>query len=266
MIKAIAILCGAVALVFTFFFSGARGGKIYKWLDKDGVVHYADHQPDDLTSVKGTVEEETETEKPPPAKGNVPQDSPPVPRSPIEYATRCTFTIRGSGGLGTGFFINSNGYAATASHVVNGDWDQVAVLGDSGEFPIKVISVLEEKDLALVLLLNIGNTPFLPLRSPDTLIPGERVFAIGASAGLQATVTDGVFTGFRNIQDTAEQVLQFSAPINPGNSGGPLIDKQGKVVGVVNKKYLMQRGIPIAGVGFAVPSTYIKEAFGSYLE
>ena len=126
--------------------------------------------------------------------------------------------------------------------------------------------MMEEEDLALLLLLNVGNTPFLSLRSPGTLIPGERVFAIGASAGLNATVTDGVFTGIRSITDTEQQVLQFSAPINPGNSGGPLMDKEGKVIGVISKKYLTRRGVPIAGVGFAVPSTVFKEAFGSYLE
>lgn len=260
---AAAILCGA--LVSMVFFSEALGGKIYKWVDKKGVAHYSDHHPDDPAALKGTVEERDIRESSP-AKGNTLEDAPPVMRSPIEYATRCTFTIRGSRSMGTGFFINSNGYAATAGHVVSEDWGHVAVLDDRGEFPIKVISVIEEEDLALLLLLNIGNTPFLPLRSPDTLPPGERVFAIGTSAGLHATVTDGVFTGIRDIQDTAQRILQFSAPINPGNSGGPLIDEEGKVVGVVSKKYLMQKGIPIAGVGFAVPSTYVKEAFGSYLE
>ena len=263
--KAMAILWGTLALVSMVFCSGALGDKIYKWVDEKGVAHYSDHQPDDPATPKGTVEER-EIQGPSPVKGNTQQAVPPATRSPIEYATRCTFIIRGSRSMGTGFFINSNGYAATASHVVADDLNHVAVLGDRGEFPVKIISVIEEEDLALLLLLNIGNTPFLPLRSPDTLVPGERVFAIGASAGLQATVTDGVFTGIRNIQDTTQQVLQFSAPINPGNSGGPLIDEEGKVVGVISKKYLMQKGIPIAGVGFAVPSTYVKEAFGSYLE
>jgi len=261
--KALIFLCGA--LVSLAFFSGALGDKIYRWVDDKGVVHYSDRQPDDPATLKGPLEER-EIEESSPVKGNAAQQAPPVMRSPIEYATRCTFTIRGSMSMGTGFFINSGGYAATASHVVEKDWNHMAMLSDKREFPIKVISMIEEEDLALLLILNIENTPFLPLRNPDTLIPGERVFAIGASAGLHATVTDGVFTGTRTIQDSAQQVLQFSAPINPGNSGGPLIDKEGKVVGVISKKYLMQRGIPIAGVGFAVPSTNVKEAFGPYLE
>lgn len=58
---------------------------------------------------------------------------------------------------------------------------------------------------------------FLSIRDPGTLIPGERLFAIGASAGLQATITDGVFTGFRKLKKTNGQVIQLSAPVNPGN-------------------------------------------------
>lgn len=254
-----------LTVLLMVFATEAFGGKIYRWVDEKGVVHFSDRLPDDQEKPKGTVEER-EVEKTAPVKGRALQGTPPAARSPIEHATRCTFTIKGSKTIGTGFFINSNGYAATASHVVEKDWSYVALLNDKREFPIRIISMMEEEDLAVILILNIENTPFLPLRSPATLVPGERVFAIGASAGLEATVTDGVFTGIRSITDTEQQVLQFSAPINPGNSGGPLIDQEGKVVGVISKKYLMRRGIPIAGVGFAVPSNVFKEAFGSYLE
>ena len=260
-VRLFAILC--VTLLVTTLPAGVSGGKIYRWVDEKGVVHFSDRLPD---GQEDRTVEEREVKEPARAKGR----EKPVPlsavRSPIEHGTRCTFTIKGSQTIGTGFFINSNGYAATASHVVDKEWGYVAVLNDKREFPIKVITMLEEEDLAVLLLLTTGNTPFLTFRSPATLVPGEQVFAIGASAGLSATVTDGVFTGFRRITDTKQKVLQFSAPINPGNSGGPLIDKEGKVIGVISKKYLMRRGVPIAGVGFAVPSTIFKEAFGSYLE
>ena len=259
--KLTAILC--VTVLVTTLSTLAFGGKIYRWVDEKGVVHFSDRLPENR---KNQTVEEREVEEPAPVKGRALPAPLPVVRSPIEHGTRCTFTIKGVNTIGTGFFINSNGYAATASHVVDKGWSYVAVLNDKREFPITVISMMEEEDLALLLLLNVGNTPFLSLRSPGTLIPGERVFAIGASAGLNATVTDGVFTGIRSITGTEQKVLQFSAPINPGNSGGPLMDKEGKVIGVISKKYLMRRGVPIAGVGFAVPSTVFKEAFGSYLE
>ena len=93
--KAMAILWGTLALVSMVFCSGALGDKIYKWVDEKGVAHYSDHQPDDPATPKGTVEER-EIQGPSPVKGNTQQAVPPATRSPIEYATRCTFIIRGS--------------------------------------------------------------------------------------------------------------------------------------------------------------------------
>jgi S1-C subfamily serine protease len=77
-------------------------------------------------------------------------------------------------------------------------------------------------------------------------------------------VTDGVFTGFRTIEAAKGELIQFSAPVNPGNSGGPLVDEKGQVVGVVSLKFLSQQGMPVSGVGFAVPSAQIKEEYGTY--
>jgi putative serine protease PepD len=120
--------------------------------------------------------------------------------------------------------------------------------------------------LAVVQVAASQKMPFLSLRNARTLVAGDRVFAIGASAGLSATVTDGVFTGFRQIPQTAESLIQFSAPVNPGNSGGPLIDDKAQVVGVVSMKFLSLKGVPISGVGFAIPSGTLEEEFGTYLE
>mgnify|MGYP000029008481 CR=1 FL=1 len=80
------------------------------------------------------------------------------------------------------------------------------------------------------------------------------------------SVTDGVFTGFRTVEAAKGSFIQFSAPLNPGNSGGPLVDESGAVVGVVSLKFLSQQGMPVSGVGFAVPSAQIKEEYGTYLE
>jgi S1-C subfamily serine protease len=83
---------------------------------------------------------------------------------------------------------------------------------------------------------------------------------------LQATVTDGVFTGLRMPESSDHKVIQFSAPINPGNSGGPLLDEDGKVVGVVSSKYLMRDGVPLEGLGFALPSNTILETFAAFIK
>ncbi len=108
--------------------------------------------------------------------------------------------------------------------------------------------------------------PFLTIRDAESLAPGDRLFAVGASAGLQSTVTDGVFTGFRNIESVRGNFIQFSAPLNPGNSGGPLVDVNGMVVGVVSLKFLSQQGMPVSGVGFAIPSAQVKEEYSTYIE
>jgi S1-C subfamily serine protease len=242
----------------------ALGGKVYKWVDEQGVVHFSDRQPDAPEKVKGTLEEREVKESLP---AETKEDSEiTLPRSPIEYAVNCTFTIKGSKKTGTGFFISSNGYAVTCRHVIEENWSHTARLNDTTEVPINLITTSLLYDLALIQVITPQATPYMQLRDAETLVPGERLFAVGASAGLQATVTDGVFTGFRQTPATKNKVIQFSAPVNPGNSGGPLIDKDGKVVGVVSLKYFMTKGIPVSGVGFAVPSGQLKEEYGIYLE
>jgi len=242
----------------------SSGAKIYKWVDEKGVVHFSDRQPDAPEEIRGTLEERQLKDPSPSGKAEETGVKLPL-RNPIEYAASSTFTIRGSGKIGTGFFISPEGYAVTCRHVVEGGSTYTALLNDQSERPVSLVSISHRYDLALLRVLLPGAAPHLLIRNPESLAPGERIFAIGTSAGLQATITDGVFTGFRKVADQDAQVLQFSAPVNPGNSGGPLIDGEGKVLGVINAKYLMKNGIPISGVGFAVPSGLLKEEYGTFL-
>jgi S1-C subfamily serine protease len=253
-----------IILMSFFFFTQAMGGKLYKWVDEDGVVHFSDRLPDTTKKLKGEVQENEAQDILPIKPTEEPKTNPPS-ASPITHTTDCSFTIQGSISLGTGFFISKNGYAVTCKHVVEGDQGFTATLNNKATFPIGVISTSQIYDLALILVITSQETPYLNLRHPETLTPGERVYAIGSSMGLQATITDGVFTGYRERKNRSDKLIQFSAPINPGNSGGPLIDMNGNLIGVVSLKYTMQDGIPIAGVGFAVPSDYIKEEYSAYL-
>jgi S1-C subfamily serine protease len=261
------------SLVFTFLlvvFLGvsptSMGGKIYKWVDEKGVVHFSDRAPDSQEKTRGNVEERDLTD----ISSNPGDDAPgsnDLGRSPVEHAANCTFTIRGSNKrIGSGFLIASNGYAVTCKHVVEEAGTYAALLSDQNEYPLNVISLSYGHDLAIVQVAASQKMPFLTLRDARTLVAGDRVFAIGTSGGLHATVTDGVFTGFRQIPQAEENLIQFSAPVNPGNSGGPLIDDKAQVVGVVSMKFLSLKGVPISGVGFAIPSSDIKEEFGTYLE
>ncbi|MBN1848448.1 MAG: trypsin-like peptidase domain-containing protein [Deltaproteobacteria bacterium] len=253
-----------VCIAFLFVYSTALAGKLYKWVDENGVVHFSDRQPATMENLKGPVQEDEVQDRlsaEPPTQTKTPS----LPIHPVTHTTLCSFTIQGEKSLGTGFFISENGYAITCKHVVEGDKNFKAILDNKNSVPIRIISTSRIHDLALILVITSQKTPYLKLRHPGTLTPGERVLAVGSSLGLQATVTDGVFTGYRDRKDRQDRLIQFSAPINPGNSGGPLIDQDGNLIGVVSLKYAMQDNIPIAGVGFAVPSDYVKEEYSTYL-
>lgn len=186
--------------------------------------------------------------------------------APIKFATDCTFTIKGKKNIGTGFFISPDGYAITCKHVIENEPNQTAVLNNLEEYPIGVISTSSEYDLALILVTTIKKTPFLKLRDPFTVEPGEKVYAVGSSVNLRPTVTDGSFSGQRKKMSTEQRSVQFSAPVNPGNSGGPLIDTEGKVIGAISWKILSNNGIPVTGIGFAVPSDYIFKEYSGYID
>jgi S1-C subfamily serine protease len=251
-------------LILSFPKGPALSGKIYRWVDERGVVHFSDEEPN-KDKIKGTVEER-EFKDPSslmPVKDEVIKET---ARNPIEYVTNCTFTIKGPKRMGSGFLISSRGYALTCKHVVENVSNLTAIMNDELEAQVNVLFTSDKYDLALVQVMAPGKMPYLSIRDSEGLAPGDRLFAVGASAGLHSTVTDGVFTAFRAIESVKGKLIQFSAPVNPGNSGGPLVDERGMVVGVVSLKFLSQQGMPVSGVGFAVTSAQVKEEYGSYLE
>jgi S1-C subfamily serine protease len=255
------ILCFSV---MTFPHTPAFGGKIYKWVDERGVIHFSDHEPDS-DKVKGPVEER-ELKDPSSVQPSKDATLRETARSPIEHVINCTFTVKSSERIGSGFLISSGGYALTCKHVVEGVPNPTALMNDQQEAQLNVLFTSTKYDLALVQIMLPGRMPYLIIRDAEGLAPGDRLFAVGASAGLQSTVTDGVFTGFRALESAKGNFIQFSAPLNPGNSGGPLVDQNGMVVGVVSLKFLSQQGMPVSGVGFAVPSAQITEEYGAYTE
>lgn len=187
--------------------------------------------------------------------------------NPVEYSKKCSFVIRGENNLGTGFFISSNGFAITCKHVVEDDENYIAILSNQEKYPIGIISLSNKYDLAVILVTTSQKTPYLQFRDPFSMKPGEHVYAVGGSSGNEPKITNGLFTAIRKKLPTDDRTIQFSASINPGNSGGPLIDKNGKVLGVVSWKLVSSRGLPVTDeIGFAVPSDYLIEEYGSYME
>jgi S1-C subfamily serine protease len=237
----------------------------YKWVDKDGVVHFSDRTPDDQESIPAVIHEKEYEE----LKDNiVVQLSAEKPetdnKNPLENTIKSTFTIKGSKNIGTGFFISPDGYAITCKHVIEVDGIHTAILNNQEEFPIGVISKSSRYDLALILVTTHQKVPYLKFRDPLTMEAGDRVYAVGSSVGLQSTITDGLFTALRRQMPSEIMAVQFSAPVNPGNSGGPLTDKNGKVIGAISWKLLSDDGGPVSGIGFAVPSEYILNEYRGY--
>ena len=129
-------------------------------------------------------------------------------------------------------------------------------LADSSEYAAQVSNVSSERDLALLTVYADNTTVLQPAPPNRALNQGDKVYAVGNPVGLRNTVTAGIFSGYRQREDTKEVFLQIDAPINPGNSGGPLIDEQGFVHGV-NTMIIKDT----QGIGFAIPIQTVIEEF-----
>ena len=154
-------------------------------------------------------------------------------------------------GLGSGFFLNEDGYLITNFHVIEGETEiSVEVYHQrDGQLEretykqVKIIAINKFHDLAL---LHIED------KNADALNVGDAVFAIGSPLGLERTVTQGILsTKTRELE--GELYLQTSTQINPGNSGGPLFNLAGEVVGVTNMKITLGEGL-----GFAIPAELVR--------
>lgn len=158
--------------------------------------------------------------------------------------------------LGTGFLISADGYIVTNNHVVAGaDTVLVNLQGSTGKdhsLKAQVIGTDEETDIALLKVKADTPLPFLNFGDSDKMEVGEWVLAIGNPFGLGHTVTAGILSAKgRNIQSGPfDNFLQTDASINPGNSGGPLINMEGKVIGI--NTAIIASG---QGIGFAIPSS-----------
>jgi len=163
---------------------------------------------------------------------------------------------------GSGFIISADGYILSNNHLV-GEAEKVNVeLVDGRKFIAKKIGSDPETDVAVV-KIDAGNLPYLELADSDTLEVGEWVLAIGNPLGLSHTVTAGIVSakGRSGLNldtpypPTYQNFIQTDAAINFGNSGGPLINLDGKVVGI--NTAIVGPGGNI-GIGFAIPINMAK--------
>lgn len=165
-------------------------------------------------------------------------------------------------GVGSGFIISKDGYIMTNNHVV-GEADKieavVEVNGSTRTYLAKIVGTDPLTDVALI-KIDANDLPQATLGDSDKLRVGDIVLAAGAPMELNRSVTQGIVSALgrsgmnivgRGRTAGYEDFIQTDASINPGNSGGPLVDAQGRVVGI-NTAILSRSGMN-AGIGFAIP-------------
>ncbi|MDX6583470.1 MAG: hypothetical protein QOI10_2654 [Solirubrobacterales bacterium] len=168
---------------------------------------------------------------------------------------------QGGTATGSGFVIDDSGHILTNAHVVAGS-DQVSVRvgGEDGQtFDAKVVGTDPSTDVA-VLSVDPGADQLQPLElgSSSGVKVGDPVVAIGNPFGLDRSATAGIVSAVQRQIDspngfTIENAIQTDAPINPGNSGGPLLDSEGRVIGINSQIESGGQSNGNVGIGFAVP-------------
>ena len=192
------------------------------------------------------------------SKGNV-QEKP--VRDLVAQLGEAVVQVRTPGGLGSGFFLNEEGYLITNFHVIEGETQislevyhqQNGQLERKVYKQIRIVAMNKFQDLALLKVEDKEASKFawVPLADSDALAVGERVFAIGSPLGLERTVTEGIVST-KTRQFQGELYIQTTTQINPGNSGGPLFNLKGEVTGVTNMKVFGE------GLGFAIPIENVR--------
>lgn len=164
--------------------------------------------------------------------------------------------------LGSGVVIAPDGYVVTNNHVVEGNASLSIITAGGQKYDAELVGADDLSDLAVLRVLGEPGLPMAELGDSDSLLPGQRVIAIGSALGeFQNTVTAGIISGLNRSVDIdgqyrMEGLIQTDAAINHGNSGGPLVSLQGQVIGI---NTLIIRGdgttMDVAeGLGFAIPA------------
>ena len=175
------------------------------------------------------------------------------------------------GGSGSGSIIDESGLVLTNTHVI-ADASKIFVsLYDGSQYEAKIVGTDVENDLAILKFDPPKNMKLTTIKFGNSanLKVGQRVLAIGNPFGLERTLTDGIVSALgRPIQNDKniiiKNMIQTDTAINPGNSGGPLLDTQGRMIGINTMIYSTSGSS--AGVGFAVPVNTAKRVTADILK
>jgi S1-C subfamily serine protease len=165
--------------------------------------------------------------------------------------------------IGSGFVIDREGHIVTNNHVVEEAQELLVTLADEHTVEAELVGTDSGSDLAVLDIdVPAEQLAVAELGESSTLQVGQRTIAIGNPFGLERTVTTGIISSLGRTLDRDDsnfqiaEVIQTDAAINPGNSGGPLLDSQGRVIGV-NSAIFSSSGTN-SGVGFAIPVDIVK--------
>lgn len=174
-----------------------------------------------------------------------------------------------SAGVGTGFFINDEGYIVTNAHVVKNSsslkiyyWESPLEYGEA-----ELVGMDEVADIAVIKIDPEGPTKFVEWGESEKLEMGDEVIAIGHGLSMPWAVTKGIISYTDRRPDNSKPMITYNQSdtvINQGNSGGPLFDMCGKVIGV--NTLLFSRTGSFSGVGFSVPSDLAKRSVNQIIE
>jgi S1-C subfamily serine protease len=162
-------------------------------------------------------------------------------------------------GQGSGFVIDKEGHVLTNFHVIENAREVWVTMHDRKKYRATIVGTDQAHDLAVV---QIKATDLRPMTLGDStnLQVGQKVYAIGNPFGLAGTLTRGIVSSIRQVQEpdgmVIEEAIQTDAAINPGNSGGPLLNWHGEVIGI-NTMIASSVG-QSAGIGFAIPINTAK--------
>lgn len=180
------------------------------------------------------------------------------------------YYVPGKLASGSGVIVSSDGYIVTNNHVIDGADQIVVTLNDNKTYKAKVVGTDPNTDLA-VLKINAHDLPHIVFGNSDQVQVGQWVLACGYPLNLQTTVTAGIISAKSRelgINDEGtnpiESYIQTDAAVNPGNSGGPLVNTEGKLVGI-NSAIASTTGA-FSGYAYAVPSNLVKKVVGDILK
>lgn len=169
-------------------------------------------------------------------------------------------------GQGSGFIIDKDGHVLTNYHVIADARTVEVTLHNRKKYRATVVGSDRSHDLAII-QIKAPDLQAMTLGDSRNLQVGQKVYAIGNPFGLSGTLTSGIVSSIRSVQEpdgvTIDEAIQTDAAINPGNSGGPLLNSHGEVIGI-NTMIASNVG-QNAGIGFAIPVNTAKAVLNDLL-